>query len=524
MKKFISFALVVIIALSALASCTGGSGSTTTTTQNPPAAANVAYVLNGEDVASVAKGNYVVYVREKNNSSKWVAWDYDAWTVKNAASDASYIAYMFSVDALYNSAEELEAATGLTAGMKVGTKSYHANLGRGAALYTVVGSKPATNGSVKISGSSAYAELTPFDVDGDKVVTVDQFGAYADGDKGDHVKITSAINFPTATLVEFEGSVYMQEKTITLEKDNVKIDGNGANITNRYDRVVVNVDFRVEGTADNRVENVVIENLTLTCTEADGAGALYNSADHYQFQAIYTDGLTVHACSFIAEYIDTGSNGPNRHITSVNLATGDNTVFDGNTIKNLCGSDTYSGGLWLTGSELSDGSYTESTNITITNNHIEKSSHDETFAFFLGDFTNVVVKNNTIYSHDEPKGQASAHAIGFGVHAIASTMTNVEFSGNTIDVVAWADAIVMADVVGMKIYDNEITLRYNSPDQPILYGVFRVAEPALRTQTGVEIYNNTVKAYNSYDIPLTFNCENGFDVHDNDYQCIIVTD
>ena len=475
MKKIISLALVVILALSALASCTGGSGSTTTTTQNPASSANIKYFLDGTSAESVAKGNYVVYVYAKSDTSKWVAWDYEAWTVKDAASDVEYTAYMFSVDSLYNSAEELEAATGLTPGMKVGTKSYHAGNGRGAALYTVVESKPSTTGWVKISGSSAYAELKPFDVDGEKVVTVDQFGAYGDGDKGDHVKITSAINFPTATLVEFESSVYMQESTITVKKDNVKIDGNGANITNRYDRVVVNVDFKVEGTPADRVENVLVENLTLTCTEADGAGALYNAADHYQFQGIYTDGLTVRSCSFIAEFIDTGSNGANRHITSVNLATGDNTVFDGNTIKNLCGSDTFSGGLWLTGSELSDGTYTESTNITITNNYIEKASHDETVAFFLGDFTDVVVRNNTIYSHDEPKGNASAHAIGFGVHAIASTMTNVEFSGNTIDVVAWADAIVMADIVGMKIFDNEINLRYNSPDQPILYGVFRVA-------------------------------------------------
>ena len=515
MKKIFSIILILILAALALVACNGQQPSSSTENSD----SNVTYYVNGETTtASPDKGNYVVYATLPDDASKWVSWDYDNWCVKNADATTKYSVYFFSVDKLFASAEALEAATDLTAGMKVGISSYHEGVGRGASIYEIVTTEPEHRGKIEIEGSGAFASLIPFDVNGEKIITVDQFGAYGDGIKGDENRINRAFEYPNATVIEFESTTYLQKNGIVLNHGNVYINGKGATISNEY-RAVNNIDFLIAGTIDNYLQNIKVEYLTLNCTEETGEGALSHQKDHNQLDAKYINGLTIKYCSFLVPYYEDVLD---RHVTSVCIRTSDNTVFENNTIKNLCGTTAYSGGLWFWGEELGGGKYTASNNISIKNNYIEKSSHDETFAFFMGDFNDVVIQNNTIYSHDEPIGDASAHAIGFGVHAIYTTMRNVDFSGNKVDVVAWADAIVMANIEGMKIYDNEINLRFNSPDQRILYGVFRVAEPGLRTQTDVEIYNNTVKAYNTVNIPLTYSCDTGFNVHDNDYECIIV--
>ena len=404
MKKIISLALVVILALSALVSCTGGSVSTTTTTQNPASSANIKYFLDGASAESVAKGNYVVYVYAKSDTSKWVAWDYEAWTVKDAASDVEYTAYMFSVDSLYNSAEELEAATGLTPGMKVGTKSYHAGKGRGAALYTVVESKPSTTGWVKISGSSAYAELKPFDVDGEKVVTVDQFGAYGDGDKGDHVKISSAINFPTATLVEFESDAYMQTATIRLSRGNIKVNGKGAEIRNRYETHVVNDDFIIAPYTDDIIENIILENLTLKCTEDTGAGALYNKADHVQLRVSKTHHITVRDCSML---VPQNHNTEPLQVASVWMSENiSDILFENNYLQNFSDSGM-GGGLWFSASSGTAGCK----NLIVRGNHVEKNSCDEVFALFFGDFEDVLIENNCLHYVKEILSEGTARNI-----------------------------------------------------------------------------------------------------------------
>lgn len=514
MKKLFSIVLIVILAAFALAACNGQQSATTT-----PSPSNVTCYVDGASASAIpAKGNYVVYATTPDDASKWTSWDYDNWCIKNEDSSVNYSVYFFSVDALFPSAEALEEATGLTAGMKVGISSYHAGVGRGASVYEVVTTEPEHRGKISLKGSGAFASIIPFNVNGEKIVTVDQFGAYGDGVKGDENRINRAFAYPDATVIEFESATYLQKNGLELTRGNVYINGKGAVISNEY-RIVNNVDFAITGSKNSYLQNIRIEYLTLNCTEETGEGALSHKADHNQLDATYINGLTIKYCNFLVPFYEGILD---RHVTSVCIRTSDNTVFENNTIKNLCGTTAYSGGLWFWGVDLGGGKYTSSNNISVKNNYIEKSSHDETFAFFMGDFNNVVIQNNTIYSHDEPVGDASAHAIGFGVTGIYSTMRNVDFSNNKIDVVVWADAIVMANIEGMKIYNNEITLRYNSIDQPILYGVFRVSEPDIRRQSDVEIYNNTIKAYNKRDIPLTVNCYNGFNVHDNDYECIIV--
>lgn len=482
--------------------------------------------LNGEAVSSpIEKGNFVVYVKPSNDAV-WASWDYENWCVKDENSALDYSVYFFPVDKLFASVDELKDSTELTEGMKVGVKSYYAGLGKGAAIYEIVNEKSTEMGTQTLEGTSLFAKLLPFEVNGEKIVTVDQFGTYGNGENDDYRKLNIALKYKNATVVEFESKVYLHKNTVTLARSNVRVNAKGAELHNSYKSGTVNFDFLVDGSIDKRIENVIVENLTILCTETNGKGSLYNDRDHFQFEAQYTKNFTLRNCKFVVpEYQNLKTD---LHVTSVSLRHGIDTLVEGNTIENFCGSKAYSGGLWI----WSDPEFkTISKNIIVRNNYIEKTSHDEVFAFFMGEFDNVIVENNTILTHDEPIGDASAHAIGFGVYDVPTTIKNVVFSNNTVDVVCKNDMMMFSNVENIEIFDNTIIARNNSKSEPITYGVFRVTfleknytsagipDPK---QTNVNIYNNKITVYNTKKVPLYDpSCGDGFNFHDNEFTCIV---
>lgn len=480
----------------------------------PPSVSTTQYLDGIATSSPVEKGNYVVYVKPSDDS-KWTSWDYDNWAVKDADQALSYSVYFFTVDTLFDSVEALKGAT-LSAGARVGTKSYHAGLGRGAAIYDILAEK--TSGPSEKVGS-VFAKVVPFEVNGDKIVTVDQFGTKADGKTSDNKKIDSAINYADANVVEFEGQVYLQKDTIKLDRDNVRINAKGAEINNEY-KTTTNRDFQIneKGTNTSRLENITIENLKIVCTETTGKGALYNNADHYQFEARYTNNLVIRGCEFLVpEYTNVETD---LHITSVSLRCGIDTLFENNKIVNFSFSDSYSGGLWFWSnySDLNE----VSTGLTVRNNYIEKCSHDEVLAFFNGAFDGILVENNTITTHDEPIGDASPHAIGFGVNNVISTVKNATFRNNTVDVVCEKDIMMFSQVENIEIYDNTFIARANSDSEPIQYAIFRVtfdesyAKEGIKVEPkNVKIYNNKITVYNSREIGLSYACENGFEFNNN---------
>ena len=503
---------MLLVAALLVVSCGGNNANTPDTPDNPAQPTNTEYVDGALASAPVEKGNYVVYVKPSDDS-KWFAWDYDNWCIKDKNDALSYSVYFYTVDTLYNSVDEFKKAD-IAVGTRIGTKSYYAGSNRGAAIYEIIETK--VSGSEK--AGSAFAKIVPFTVNSDKIVTVDQFGTKADG-SSDNTKIQTAINYADANVVEFEAAVYMQRAPIKLDRGNVRINGKGAEIDNEY-KTVTNRDFAIneEGSKDARLENITVENLKLNCTEDTGAGALYNNADHYQFEARYTKNLVIRNCEFLVpEYTNTESH---RHITSVSLRCGIDTLFENNKIVNYSFSDSYSGGLWFwsNAKDFSD----VSTGLTVRNNYIEKCSHDEVLAFFNGAFDGILVENNTITTHDEPIGEVSPHAIGFGVNNVISSVKNAVFRNNKVDVVCRNDVMMFSLVENIEIYDNEIIARHNSKNESITYGVFRVtfnesyAQAGITvTQKNVKIYNNKVTVYNPTEKPLTFDCNEGFDIHDN---------
>lgn len=517
--KFVIWILCLACVAVSLFAC-GGNGSQQTT-QSPDAKYN--YIVDGNPASSAPEGNYVVYARHTEDESVWLKWDYSAKKVANEGVDASKVnVYMYSVGKLYSSVEEMAADTSIAENTRVGTVSYYDSVGRGAAVYQIVNKASSSEITIDLA-NGLVAKLVPFTVGEEKVITVDMVGAHGDGDTSDNLVIEEALNYRYHTTLEFESDCYMQTASMTLQRGDIKVNGKGASIHNRYENGRVEGDFSISGRPNKYLENIVFCYLEFNCTEEDGKGALHNNAGHGQFGSTCTKNLHIYGCRFINNITD-----PLRQVGAVSIRNYIDVIFENNTIINLSGARQHSGGLWFW-SDANDFSRV-SQNAIIRNNYIEKTGHDETLAFFMGAFDGILVENNTIYTHDEPDGYASAHAIGFGVWDCPTTVKNVIFRNNKVDVVSNRDAMMFSVVENIAIYDNEITLRQNG-SEPIANGVFRVTYHAENyaaagltniTQTNVEIYNNKITVYNSAQIPVAHESCFAFNLHDNEYTCNII--
>ena len=465
--------------------------------------------------------NCVVYARHTEDESVWLSWDHSARKLSGDATASRACVYMFSVEKLYPSVAEMAADATLSAGDRVGTISYYEGAGKGAAIYEIC----AEGGDIGLE-CGLLAKLVPFELGKERIITPEQLGAYGDGEHADHIVLERALNYEGANVIELESAVYLQKDKIVVSKGERLINGKGAKICNSYfdieDHDVFNNDFVIAGQPNARLKNITLCHLELYCSETHGAGTLYRQRDHFQFDALFTEGLTVRNCRFMAPDV------PETHISCVNFRMTKNTLFENNIIKSLSKSTAYAGGLWFwSDSEFKYGSK----NITVRGNYIEKTSHDEVIAFFMGEFDGVLFENNTVYTHDEPVGHGSHHAVGFGVWDCPTTIKNVIFRNNKLNVVVKNDCMMFSNVENIKVYDNEITMTGNSPEEPINYGVFRVTCIAENyknagipnvSQKNVEIFNNKIHVRNSKEIPLNFNCGEGFDIHDNEYTCTVV--
>lgn len=454
----------------------------------------------------------IFYLRNKNDETKFTAWDYEKKAPVGAScADLEICAY--DVEKIYGSFAQLAADKTLSAGDRVGTQSYYEGAGKGAAVYEIC-----TEGDLATE-NGLFAKLVPFELGDERIITPEQLGAYGDGESADHIALEKAFNYEGANVIELESAVYLQKDTIKVTAPYRTINGKGARICNKYvDKETedpINNDLIIGGEAENYLKGFTLCNLELFCSETNGVGVLYRRADHFQFEAHFVDGLVVRNCRFLAP------DAPETHVSIVNIRTSKNTVFENNTIINLSKSTCYSGGLWC----WSDFKY-KTENLTIRNNYVEKTSHDEVVAFFVGEFDGILFENNTVYTHDEPAGHGSHHSVGLGVWDCPTTVKNAIFRNNKFNVVVKNDWMMFSNVQNTKVYNNEVTITGNSPEEPINYGVFRVtciaenykkAGIANVSQSNIEIFGNKIKARNTKEIPLNFNCGEGFDIHDNEY-------
>ena len=322
--------------------------------------------------------------------------------------------FKLDVDKTYPSVASMKADTGLTDGQLVQTESYWDKQYGGSAYYNIVSSTSLTvdNGNCIQLDNGLCAELHPIN----DTVTVNQFGAYGDGEHDDAGAIQLAWNAGYSN-VTFESERYMTDNIITLQNSNVNIIGSQATISMREGfNIPINYFIYVTGTEDNPLNNINIYNLNI---ETGRVVRSYNDA--VQLMIRYVDGLEISDCNFsVSQDID-------NHVTNIwmNGSISNANIYDNNFI-NLSNSDA-GGNIWIT--EQTDNI---TKNIKIYNNYIEKSSHDESIAFWHGSIEEVVIDNNTFYIHEENVENPSDGNFTIGNNE-DDNILNIKFTNNKID-------------------------------------------------------------------------------------------
>lgn len=366
-----------------------------------------------DNFANFLRKNLQVGVAENDdNTYSFILGEWQVVTDENRV--ISIEKFKLDIDKTYPNVASMKEDTELTDGLLVQTESYWDKQYGGSAYYDIVSSTSLTvdDGKCIQLDNGLYAELHPIN----DTVTVNQFGAYGNGDHDDAGAIQLALNAGYGN-VTFESERYMTDNIITLQKSNVNIIGSQATISMRDGfNIPINYFIYVTGTEDNPLNNINIYNLNI---ETGKVVRSYNDA--VQLMVRYVNVLEISGCNFsVSQDID-------NHVTNIwmNGSTSNATIYDNNFI-NLSNSDA-GGNIWIT--EQTDNI---TKNIKIYNNYIEKSSHDESIAIWHGNVEDIVINNNTFNIHEENVENPSDVNFTIGNNE-DDNISNIKFTNNKID-------------------------------------------------------------------------------------------
>lgn len=168
--------------------------------------------------------------------------------------------FKLDVDKTYPNVASMKADTELTAGQLVQTESYWDKQYGGSAYYDIISSTSLAvdDGKCIQLDNGLYAELHPIN----DTVTVNQFGAYGDGEHDDAEALNNAINNEFSNI-EFEKREYKINSRIDINESNKTIFGNDATIF--YNDEFVFVDDFIIGIFNNDdiIKNILVQNLSL---------------------------------------------------------------------------------------------------------------------------------------------------------------------------------------------------------------------------------------------------------------------
>lgn len=187
-----------------------------------------------ENFANFLRKNLQVGVgQNEDNTYSFMLGEWQVVTDENRV--ISIEKFKLDVDKTYPNVASMKADTGLTEGKLVQTEGYWNKQYAGDAYYDIVNSTSLTpdNGKCIQLDNGLYAELHPIN----NTVTVNQFGAYGDGEHDDSSAIQLALN-SGYNNIEFENKQYDIQSIIYINKSNISIIGKDANInnTNNLDR------------------------------------------------------------------------------------------------------------------------------------------------------------------------------------------------------------------------------------------------------------------------------------------------
>ena len=368
------------------------------------------------DLAKFLRKNLQVGVAEKEDGSySFILGDWQVVTSERKI--ISIEKFKLDINKTYSSVTDMKNDTSLSAGKIVKTDGYYNNDLSGGAYYDIVSttSLSVDNATCIQLDNGMYAELHVIN----DTVSVNQFGAYGDGvhDDADAIQLTLNSGYKN---ISFENKKYNINNFITIGNSNVYIFGNNATLV-MQDGFEFSKDFDwaifIGGTKEKSETDIHLYNLGVETNQIN-----FSRADAVQVKIEYIDNCEIYGCNFIVPTINEDKSRPTTNIC-INGNSKD-VIIDNCNMINLSNSNT-GGSVWI-----SANNNTSIDNVKISNNYIEKSSHDETMGIWGGSIKNITINNNKFNIHEENVDNPSDMNFTFG--NADGILQNLEFSDNEV--------------------------------------------------------------------------------------------
>lgn len=375
------------------------------------------YTGENPDLANMYRKELQVGVAENEDGT--YSFLYNGFqVVTNEKEVISIEEFNLTVDKTYPSVALMKTDTELVEGQLVQTEGYWSETYGGSAYYDIVSTTELEVNEAKCIqlDNGLYAELHAIN----DTVTVNQFGAYGDGENDDAAAIQNALNSGYGN-VTFESERYKFGSTIKMSTSNLNVIGNNATLFWNEDITTPWEQIGITGTSENHVNNINIMYLNF---ENGDITVIDNPGESIQLRGSYCDNIEISNCKFNIYEIDGNKS---RQVTNLWFHTEwKDIVVENCEFTNLTNSNV-GGSIWL--SDFTSNNNYISQNVIIKNNYIEKSCHDETIAIWRGNINNIKIENNEIITHEENVENPSDMIFTFGNNG---TLSNLSFINNKI--------------------------------------------------------------------------------------------
>ena len=419
------------------------------------------------EFAKFLRKNLQVGVAEKEDGSySFILGD---WQVVTSESKIISIEkFKLDINKTYSSVTDMKNDTSLAAGKIVKTEGYYNKDLGGGAYYDIVSttSLSVDNATCIQLDNGLYAELHVIN----DTVSVNQFGAYGDGEHDDANAIQLALNSKYSNIV-FESVDYRIKSLLRIKNSNTFLIGNNAKIIYGNDFVWSDNScaIYIVGSNTRHISNIGIYGITLY------EDTIVSERENVMVRIEYAENLDFCNTNIIATNVKEN----NRKVTNIDLKEyWKNINIIGCELINLTDGNV-GGNIWIRAGKEGTG------NIKMEKNYISKSCHDETIAIFgNGEINNVIIQENEFKIDETNVTVKSSPIINIGENM--NKLTNVKFLNNNLDIKAGSLLFWISNSEDVKINNNSINFENISGNPYMQY--FKEEESA----NNVEIANNDI--------------------------------
>ena len=419
------------------------------------------------EFAKFLRKNLQVGVAEKEDGSySFILGD---WQVVTSESKIISIEkFKLDINKTYSSVTDMKNDTSLAAGKIVKTEGYYNKDLGGGAYYDIVSttSLSVDNATCIQLDNGLYAELHVIN----DTVSVNQFGAYGDGENDDANAIQLALNSKYSNIV-FESVDYRIKSLLRIKNSNTFLIGNNAKIIYGNDFVWSDNScaIYIVGSNTRHISNIGIYGITLY------EDTIVSERENVMVRIEYAENLDFYNTNIIATNVKEN----NRKVTNIDLKEyWKNINIIGCELINLTDGNV-GGNIWIRAGKEGTG------NIKMEKNYISKSCHDETIAIFgNGEINNVIIQENEFKIDETNVTVKSSPIINIGENM--NKLTNVKFLNNNLDIKAGSLLFWISNSEDVKINNNSINFENISGNPYMQY--FKEEESA----NNVEIANNDI--------------------------------